>query len=106
MIRLIAVAAFALAVATSRPGNVARAASSGGRHDHASARSMWCRYAHGEWCLHNYIRSPACPPRSGHRPLKTKKPDRVAHGRATPPNRAGKVGHANVSAKGGFEENV
>ena len=36
MIRLIAFAAFALAVATLRPGNVARAASSAGRHDHAS----------------------------------------------------------------------
>ena len=41
MIRFIAVA-FALA-----PGDVARAASSGGWHDHASARSMWCWYAHG-----------------------------------------------------------
>jgi hypothetical protein len=37
---------------------------------HASPRSMWCRYAHGEWCLHNYIRPPPSPPGSRHRPLK------------------------------------
>ena len=38
MIRLMAFAAFALAVATSGAGHVARAASSVGRHDHASPR--------------------------------------------------------------------
>ena len=57
MIRLIAVA-FALAVATSAQAMSPRAASSAGRHGHASPRSMRCGYAHGQWSVHTYFRPP------------------------------------------------
>ena len=81
MIRLIAFAAFAFAVATSAQCNIIRAASSAGRHDHASPRSMWCRYAHGEWCLHNYIRPPPRTPGNRHRPLKNLRSPQVCANR-------------------------
>ena len=78
MIRLIAFAAFAFAVATS-----AHAMSSAPLHQPDGMitqvpRSMWCRYAHGEWCLHNYIRPPPRTPGSRHRPLKNLRSPRCA----------------------------
>jgi len=40
--------------------NNARAASSAGRHDHASPPCMRYRLSHGQWHLHSYCRSPEC----------------------------------------------
>ena len=73
MIRLIAIS-FALAVATSAPGNVARAASSAGRHDHASSQQLWRGNAleRSTRSLRDDIRPPPCPSRSGHRQLNNK----------------------------------
>ena len=81
-LRLIAVA-FALTVATS-----AQAMSPAPLHQpdgmitqvrHACGAGMH----YGQWSLHNYIRPPPRPPGSGHRPLKTKKPDHATHSRAS-----------------------
>ena len=49
---------FCLDLGNIRAGHVARAASSVGRHDHASPPCMRCRLSHGQWHLHSYCRPP------------------------------------------------
>ena len=76
MIRFIDFRRFCLGPRNVCTGYVAHAASSAGRHDHASPQQLRRGDAleRSTRSLRDYVRPPPCPPRRGHRKLKTKKP--------------------------------
>ena len=76
MIRFIDFRCLCLSPRNVCTGYVARAASSVGRADHASPQQLRRGDAleRSTRSLRDYVRPPPCPPRRGHRKLKTKKP--------------------------------